>query len=395
MVAGAFAVFALVMTIIFFPETHLDAPGCKGWWWCSWNKRYNDDYQQQENSSMDNKSIKFKRLKSDEFPPAEEISLGNGTTVVQSVELDSHKELDTGSDSSIESSSSSDSSTSSNTSYEGSDTWSYMLHNRNIMVTTGLYGIIAFMSNVSNEIFPLWILTSKEAHGFEFTTHEIGLMLTVLGPFQLIYQLTLPWWVKRFGYIVSLQIALSVFCMGSIALPFVAYINTASKPVVYVVLVSAYLILVNLKKNERKKKNERIFLCCCCWLCCVPCLPPQRSISPTLFLLLLLLKQVCGRVTSFTCLFVLISNACTKENRGTVNGIGQSWAAVGRTVGPILGGISIAYSLTNDGAYPLNWMLDWHILSIVAIIAILIVRTLPESLNRMVKRKRETSNTWK
>ena len=88
-------------------------------------------------------------------------------------------------------------------------------------------------------------------------------------------------------------------------------------------------------------------------------------------------------MTAFTCVFVLISNASTVSNRGTVNGLGQSLASIGRTVGPVFGGNTIAWSMSQNGAYPINWMFTWHLVALLTFVLILEVRMLPESVNHV------------
>ena len=53
------------------------------------------------------------------------------------------------------------------------------------------------------------------------------------------------------------------------------------------------------------------------------------------------------RVTSFTAIMVMVNNSALSETRGLVNGIGQSFFAVARSIGPTNGALLFAWSESN------------------------------------------------
>ena len=67
-----------------------------------------------------------------------------------------------------------------------------------------------------------------------------------------------------------------------------------------------------------------------------------------------ILWRVMALNTMFTSVFVLINNSVMPENRGRLNGFGQSLVAVTRCIGPTLGSSLFSWSLTNELSFPFN-----------------------------------------
>ena len=65
-----------------------------------------------------------------------------------------------------------------------------------------------------------------------------------------------------------------------------------------------------------------------------------------LLLLHMFVKTLCNS-TLFTVVFLIINNSCMRSQRGRVNGLGMTFSSGFKAVGPTLGAISFAWSLTN------------------------------------------------
>ncbi len=64
---------------------------------------------------------------------------------------------------------------------------------RDVFVTTILYGLNAYCQIIMNEVFPLWVVTSKSDGGFNFNTQKIGTVILFSGPISILvlsYSLT-------------------------------------------------------------------------------------------------------------------------------------------------------------------------------------------------------------
>jgi MFS family permease len=89
---------------------------------------------------------------------------------------------------------------------------------------------------------------------------------------------------------------------------------------------------------------------------------------------------------SLISVFVFINNSCYSHERGTVNGIGQTFAAFGRLLGPYFGSVTFAWSEVNGFQWPLNYFFVWYIMGTLSLLNYIISRFLPKQLQR---RKRE------
>ena len=88
--------------------------------------------------------------------------------------------------------------------------------------------------------------------------------------------------------------------------------------------------------------------------------PLLASIPSLLQLPALLLWNGLGKgLTSsgFTASFLIINNSCRTDQRGRVNGLGMSLSSGFKAVGPMLGAVCYAWSLTNGSVLP---FLDVH-----------------------------------
>eukprot|EP00656_Telonema_subtile_P014640 TRINITY_DN17543_c0_g1_i2.p1 TRINITY_DN17543_c0_g1~~TRINITY_DN17543_c0_g1_i2.p1 ORF type:complete len:536 (-),score=96.73 TRINITY_DN17543_c0_g1_i2:452-2059(-) len=197
-----------------------------------------------------------------------------------------------------------------------------LLSDTSVLLTTTLYGLVGGAGMLCDELFPLWVMTPTEAGGFALDTQQIGLILACGGPFQLISQLAVfpvlvgKVGVKRLFEATTLWVAV-VVC----AMPWTSLTNTAPAAVYWVLLVLAFSMMA------------------------------------------------CGRVAALTSLFVLINNSVLAPQRGTVNGIGQSFAAIGRFVGPWAGASLFAWTQGNSLRWPLNYHLTWYAVAVVAVLS--------------------------
>jgi len=84
--------------------------------------------------------------------------------------------------------------------------------------------------------------------------------------------------------------------------------------------------------------------------------------------------------------FVLINNSCYTEDRGVVNGIGQSFASFARFLGPYSGGAMFAWSLNNGNLpWPLNYNFVFIVIGIISVFNAAISNTLPNSIQKSKK----------
>lgn len=93
------------------------------------------------------------------------------------------------------------------------------------------------------------------------------------------------------------------------------------------------------------------------------------------------------RVSCFTTVNVFISNSCFPEQKSKGNGIAQSWCGIGCTVGPLIGGPLMAWSLNNSLGDPFNYRFPFFIMSLCHIAAGLCAWFLPTTIEKKKEHK--------
>ena len=214
----------------------------------------------------------------------------------------------------------------------------YLLTRRQILISTLMYGLAGFYGIVMIEIFPLWVVTRIEDGGFDFKAHDIGIAMTISGIISIIGQLAIyPKLVETYGVIKTYRWACLLFAGTAFLMPVISLFNS-SKPVAWV-LLSAGLALMGTTQM---------------WI--------------------------------YISIFTLINNSCYSYQRATVNGIGQTFAAIGRLTAPFVGANVFAWSETNNVTWPFNYSLCWYIIAAFAYYSATLVSYFPRSIQR---RKRE------
>lgn len=211
----------------------------------------------------------------------------------------------------------------------------FLLRQKDILVTTAIYGFISLSDIIINEIFPLWALTDPKHGGFSFTSNDIGLILSICGPGQLLAQLFLyPKMTDYFGFKKVFLICNTTWTVIVFICPLLAFTNAGPVMVQWLSLISLWGL---------------------------------------------------GRISalfSFTCIFVLINNSSYAHEKATVNGIGQSMASIGRTIGPSIGANIFAWSINNGLGWPLDFHFIFYILTFIGSFTSVLTLTLPSTIDK-------------
>ena len=214
----------------------------------------------------------------------------------------------------------------------------YLLTRKQILLSTFLYGLVGFYGVFMVEIFPLWVVTSKTDGGFDYKSHDIGWAMTVSGPISIIGQILFyPSLVERYGIVKTYTWACQIFFVTAMLMPCAS-------------LVSMYPFLSSL------------------------ILVSGLAVMSTV------------QMWIFISIFTFINNSCYSHQRSTVNGIGQTFAALGRLSAPYLGSNLFAWSETNELTWPFNYALCWYCIGFLALWSSMLVGHFPKSIQR---RKRE------
>jgi hypothetical protein len=264
----------------------------------------------------------------------------------------------------------------------------YLLSKREILITTLLYGCNGFVQVIANEIFPLWVsnyyhisiyiyviylstvcilssytyisyiylpyvvylhiymiylftyvqvVTDKEDGGFNFNSHHIGIVIMVSGAVSMVVQY-FGLHTTSYGILGTFQIGTKLFGFTCFLMPLLSYFNNENNFTVW------FAIILGLT---------------------------MMSISS---------------IASMISVFTLINNSCYSYQRGTVNGIGQTFASIGRLFGPYFGSLIFAWSESNHMNWPFNYYFLWYVIGILALLLSSFSYLLPRTIQR---RKRE------
>ncbi|ORY45215.1 major facilitator superfamily MFS-1 [Rhizoclosmatium globosum] len=196
------------------------------------------------------------------------------------------------------------------------------------------YALLAFQNILLDEAFSLWIVTSPEDGGLGYDSAQVGVVLSIIGALALYMQLYLyPQLTRRYTPI-------TLFRLGAI---------------LYMIPYLTYPILSGTINPSLENKTI-------VWL---------------LLLLNLSIRQFCN-VLTYTSVFILINNSATAENLGLINGIAQTSASFVRSIGPALGGIMWAWSITNGLGFPFNYWFVFMVIFVWSIGLVVTTMFLPE-----------------
>eukprot|EP00055_Hartaetosiga_balthica_P015297 m.89190 g.89190 ORF g.89190 m.89190 type:complete len:576 (-) comp8827_c0_seq1:107-1834(-) len=220
--------------------------------------------------------------------------------------------------------------------------------------STAIYGLLALGHIVVQEVVPLYFLTSAAEHGLNFNATDMGQMLLYAAPAQILSQVFLfPYFSTKYGYKRVYQYGLAAYLIGLILTP---EIHRFSPP-----------RPGNDLALHRSSSDNNTYLFS----------SAHYIILPSVLFAL----ANAAAAMSFTATFVLISNSSPAHERGAANGVGQTYASLGRIIGPLLGGWLFAWSERNGMNWPFDFHFVWYVVSVIIITGIWICSRLPDAVN--------------
>ena len=224
-----------------------------------------------------------------------------------------------------------------NTTREHNAIMAKSLFTKNIVLTVLLYLNIRFTMIGSDNLFPLLLATSKKNRGLGFTTNQIGLIYVISASFLMGYSIiVIPYLKNKLGtyklfFIVQFLFPISIFS-------------------------------VSLLSNMNNINNISLLVT-----------------SSIIFII----KASIGSI-SIILINIMINNSVEKKYLGRINGISQSFAALGSILGPLISGISYSWSLANDKFFPLNIHFSFTLFAIISVLNIIATAFLDDSINNRI-----------
>lgn len=206
-------------------------------------------------------------------------------------------------------------------------TWALM-SSRASGIPVALYGLISLVFIIWDEVFSLWALMPKDDGGLSFNADKIGVALTSSGLTAIAVQGFLyPWISRLLGVSRSFQLGLILSIPAFMGTPMVPVFALGSTTGIWF-----FLIVV------------------------------------------LLLRQMASSLC-FTSVFMLINESVPPASLGAINGIGQSYAAFARAVGPTFGGTLFAFLMTGARIpFPFNCHILFLIQGLISAATLILTR---------------------
>jgi predicted MFS family arabinose efflux permease len=223
------------------------------------------------------------------------------------------------------------------------------IYTREVLVTIVSFGLLPLHNSAFMQIFPVFLSTPYAEHpnpsavifngGLGLPSPTIGLFLSAFGIFGILIQLLIyPSLQAWLGTLRSYRLALSIF-------PF-AYI------------LAPYLALI----------------------------PSSNFALQSLGIAFILFLQVTARTFAIPSSVILLTNSApTPLALGAVHGVGNMLSSLCRAIGPALGGVILAWGIT-QGAVGTVW---WGYLTLVGLVGIAWSWTLKEGERPTTKKNRE------
>jgi len=197
-------------------------------------------------------------------------------------------------------------------------------HSREVLVTSLLYGLVAFNALIFDEVFAVWSPSGEEFGGIGFSATDVGICYAIGGCALIVSQIFIfPILVKKFKAMGLHQIGLVVYMIIHPIFP-----------------LSSFLIF------------SSVYL----W---------------TLMITLSIIRSVFVNFL-FTSVMLLVNNSTVPSKLGAANGFAQTFASGLRALGPTVGGMILSWSQSNGLGFPFNQYFIFILLSFVALVSLLL-----------------------
>lgn len=120
----------------------------------------------------------------------------------------------------------------------------------------------------------------------------------------------------------------------------------------------------------------------CSQYCQVSILQSFVCLQKVTVLVIAAFLRVSSATTAFTSNFILINNSVPSEKRGAMNGLGMTLGSLGKSIGPAVGSVIFAWTLTNGIGFPLDYHFIFYLGGLIAALVSLMTFWLPPSLEK-------------
>ena len=224
-----------------------------------------------------------------------------------------------------------------------------LLSDSGIAGTFNLSTLMALVGLWATELYPIYLVNDVAHAGFSWNANDVGALVSVCGPFVLLWSLLLyDRAVARFGLLSVFRASLACHALALFATP-------------------ACSLALRLRAPGGGEAQPAVHV-------------TELAAIATVFIFSNL-----SRVTGFNSIFILVANSAHPEDRSAVNGLGQAAASLMRAVGPPLGSAVFARSVSDANAragWPVNIVASWYIVALLTLATLALSYTLPAWIER-------------
>lgn len=208
-----------------------------------------------------------------------------------------------------------------------------LLGNKLAMTTIFFQAFHSLMSIMIDEVFPLWAITSGSKGGLNLKPNHVGQLLSGIGIFLVLFQVTLYPKVSNYlGPVWAFRVATFVAAPTYLLLP-----------------LANNLMPSSVRNNPDAPSKE----------------PPLRVIFMVIGLVSVM--KIAGNLCSAS-VSLLMNNVVEGDLRGTLNGLGMTTNSIAKAVGPAIGAVLYAWSLRGGASFPFDFHFVFMLLGIYALL---------------------------
>lgn len=213
-----------------------------------------------------------------------------------------------------------------------------LLRSRKVVLSCVLYTLLGLCVSALSDVLPLWALLPLDGGGFAFDSTEMGLLVLAGAPVQILLQaFVFDRLVRRFGFLRTFQGSMTWVGAWVFFIPFVHELASNNVAATWAALSISWAAISSV------------------WM------------------------------MSFTSTFGFVNNSVLARHRGSANGLSQTMVALGRIVGPILGGNIFAWSVSGGHSWPIDYHFVFHLVGLMFLGTAALAFLLPRSIDRKLE----------
>ncbi|KAI9203836.1 major facilitator superfamily domain-containing protein [Polychytrium aggregatum] len=219
-------------------------------------------------------------------------------------------------------------------SYDQPDSVMTLMQDRRVFISIALYALISGFYIQWDEALPMYLRLPYAKGGVNFDTTQIGFVFSFGGLTLIVYQLWLYAPIeRRLGALLTFRTGILMTIPAFLILPSVSWLYVTAGWSLWTML----FILQGLR---------------------------------TMF-----------GFQAMTSTFIMVANSTTARSRGSINGLAQTFAAMARMVGPIIGGTLFSWSLDSSRVFPFDYHFEFYFIALSAIFTYVVSLYIDDEIN--------------